>query len=99
LFANVGFRYCTVQVLFLGDMLPTGWQTAVQCDIQTADTVAVWAAGRSAIGAQRVGGGAATPTAAVSRKVCKTRAAPRETRRRDPRPPPRHSRERRRFQE
>jgi threonine dehydrogenase-like Zn-dependent dehydrogenase len=33
------------QVLFLGDILPTGWQAAVQCDIQPADTVAVWGAG------------------------------------------------------
>ena len=33
------------QVLFLGDILPTGWQAAVQCDIQPTDTVAVWGAG------------------------------------------------------
>ena len=33
------------QVLFLGDILPTGWQAAVQCDIQPADTVAIWGAG------------------------------------------------------
>jgi len=33
------------QVLFLGDILPTGWQAAVQCDIQPADTVAVWGCG------------------------------------------------------
>lgn len=33
------------QVLFLGDILPTGWQAAVQCDIQPDDTVAVWGAG------------------------------------------------------
>lgn len=51
------------QVLFLGDILPTGWQAAAQCDIQPTDTVAVWGAGpvgqfaiRSAImmGAERV---------------------------------------------
>jgi len=51
------------QVLFLGDILPTGWQAAAQCDIQPSDTVAVWGAGpvgqfaiRSAImmGAERV---------------------------------------------
>ena len=36
------------QVLFLGDILPTGWQAAAQCDIQPTDTVAVWARGRSA---------------------------------------------------
>jgi threonine dehydrogenase-like Zn-dependent dehydrogenase len=51
------------QVLFLGDILPTGWQAAVQCDIEPADTVAVWGCGpvgqmtvRSAIllGAKRV---------------------------------------------
>jgi threonine dehydrogenase-like Zn-dependent dehydrogenase len=33
------------QVLFLGDIFPTGWQAASQCDIQPADTVAVWGAG------------------------------------------------------
>jgi threonine dehydrogenase-like Zn-dependent dehydrogenase len=33
------------QVLFLGDILPTGWQAAMQCDIQPEDTVAVWGAG------------------------------------------------------
>jgi len=33
------------QVLFLGDILPTGWQAAAQCDIQPTDTVAVWGAG------------------------------------------------------
>ncbi|HUP31117.1 MAG TPA: zinc-dependent alcohol dehydrogenase, partial [Usitatibacter sp.] len=33
------------QVLFLGDILPTGWQAAVQCDIQPSDTVAIWGAG------------------------------------------------------
>jgi threonine dehydrogenase-like Zn-dependent dehydrogenase len=33
------------QVLFLGDIFPTGWQAAVQCDIAPTDTVAVWGAG------------------------------------------------------
>ncbi|CAB3806583.1 zinc-dependent alcohol dehydrogenase [Pararobbsia alpina] len=33
------------QVLFLGDIFPTGWQAAVQCEIESADTVAVWGAG------------------------------------------------------
>ncbi|ACC73909.1 zinc-dependent alcohol dehydrogenase [Paraburkholderia phymatum] len=33
------------QVLFLGDIFPTGWQAAVQCDIEPADTVAIWGAG------------------------------------------------------
>jgi threonine dehydrogenase-like Zn-dependent dehydrogenase len=33
------------QVLFLGDIFPTGWQAAVQCDIQRTDTVAVWGCG------------------------------------------------------
>jgi threonine dehydrogenase-like Zn-dependent dehydrogenase len=33
------------QVLFLGDILPTGWQAAVQCDIQLTDTVAIWGCG------------------------------------------------------
>ncbi|WP_447530246.1 zinc-dependent alcohol dehydrogenase [Vreelandella sp. TE19] len=51
------------QVLFLGDIFPTGWQAAVQCDIQPTDTVAIWGAGpvgqfcvRSAVllGAQQV---------------------------------------------
>ena len=33
------------KVLFLGDILPTGWQAAMQCDIQPTDTVAIWGAG------------------------------------------------------
>lgn len=33
------------QVLFLSDIFPTGWQAAVQCDIQPEDTVAVWGCG------------------------------------------------------
>ncbi|OLL27547.1 glutathione-dependent formaldehyde dehydrogenase [Burkholderia sp. SRS-W-2-2016] len=33
------------QVLFLGDILPTGWQAAVQCEIEPTDTVVVWGAG------------------------------------------------------
>ncbi|EWY42603.1 alcohol dehydrogenase [Skermanella stibiiresistens SB22] len=51
------------KLLFLGDIFPTGWQAAVQCDIQPTDTVAIWGCGpvgqmaiRSAVllGAQRV---------------------------------------------
>ncbi len=33
------------QVLFLGDIFPTGWQAAANCDIQPEDTVAIWGAG------------------------------------------------------
>ncbi|MGF6768677.1 threonine dehydrogenase-like Zn-dependent dehydrogenase [Paraburkholderia sp. GAS199] len=33
------------QVLFLGDIFPTGWQAAVNCDIEPSDTVAIWGAG------------------------------------------------------
>lgn len=33
------------QVLFLSDILPTGWQAAVHCEIEPTDTVAVWGAG------------------------------------------------------
>jgi threonine dehydrogenase-like Zn-dependent dehydrogenase len=33
------------QVLFLGDIFPTGWQAAVQCDIEPEDTVCIWGAG------------------------------------------------------
>jgi len=33
------------QALFLGDILPTGWQAAAQCDIEPTDTVAVWGCG------------------------------------------------------
>ena len=33
------------QALFLSDILPTGWQAAVQCDIERTDTVAVWGCG------------------------------------------------------
>jgi len=51
------------QVLFLGDIFPTGWMAALNCDIQPTDTVAVWGCGpvgqfciRSAfmLGARRV---------------------------------------------
>jgi threonine dehydrogenase-like Zn-dependent dehydrogenase len=51
------------KLLFLSDIFPTGWQGAVQCDIQPTDTVAIWGCGpvgqmaiRSAIllGAKRV---------------------------------------------
>lgn len=33
------------QVLFLGDVFPTGYQAAEQCDLQPGDTVAVWGCG------------------------------------------------------
>lgn len=33
------------QVLFLSDILPTGWQAAVQCEIEEEDTVAIWGCG------------------------------------------------------
>ncbi|MDR5828048.1 glutathione-dependent formaldehyde dehydrogenase [Caballeronia sp. LP006] len=33
------------QVLFLGDIFPTGWQAAINCDIEPTDTVAIWGAG------------------------------------------------------
>jgi threonine dehydrogenase-like Zn-dependent dehydrogenase len=33
------------KLLFLSDLFPTGWQAAVQCDIQPTDTVAIWGAG------------------------------------------------------
>ena len=33
------------QALFLGDILPTGWQAAVACDIEPTDTVAIWGCG------------------------------------------------------
>jgi threonine dehydrogenase-like Zn-dependent dehydrogenase len=33
------------KVVFLSDILPTGWQAAVQCEIEPHDTVAIWGAG------------------------------------------------------
>jgi threonine dehydrogenase-like Zn-dependent dehydrogenase len=33
------------QSLFLSDILPTGWQAAVNCDIKPGDVVAVWGCG------------------------------------------------------
>jgi threonine dehydrogenase-like Zn-dependent dehydrogenase len=51
------------QVLFLGDIFPTGWQAAMNCEIEPADTVVIWGCGpvgqmaiRSAVllGAKRV---------------------------------------------
>lgn len=38
-------RLTDEQVLFLGDIFPTGWQAAAQCDIEPDDTVAVWGCG------------------------------------------------------
>jgi threonine dehydrogenase-like Zn-dependent dehydrogenase len=33
------------KVVFVGDTLSTGWQAALQCDIQPTDTVAIWGLG------------------------------------------------------
>lgn len=33
------------QALFLGDIFPTGWQAAMQCEIEPTDTVAIWGGG------------------------------------------------------
>jgi threonine dehydrogenase-like Zn-dependent dehydrogenase len=33
------------KVLFLSDILPTGWMAAENCDIETGDTIAVWGCG------------------------------------------------------
>ncbi|WP_114394484.1 zinc-dependent alcohol dehydrogenase [Oleisolibacter albus] len=33
------------QLLFLSDILPTGWQAAIHCDIEPTDVVAVWGCG------------------------------------------------------
>jgi threonine dehydrogenase-like Zn-dependent dehydrogenase len=33
------------QLLFLGDIFPTGWQAVVQCELKPTDTVAIWGAG------------------------------------------------------
>src|SRR5690606_40208212 len=33
------------QVIFLGDILPSVWQAAIQCDIEPTHTVAVWGPG------------------------------------------------------
>ncbi|MDQ7744361.1 zinc-dependent alcohol dehydrogenase [Hydrogenophaga pseudoflava] len=38
-------RLSDEQVLFLGDIFPTGWQAAMACDIEPGDTVAVWGGG------------------------------------------------------
>jgi threonine dehydrogenase-like Zn-dependent dehydrogenase len=49
-FADIGpFRvpdgFSDEQVLFLSDILPTGYMAAENCDIQAGDTVAVWGCG------------------------------------------------------
>jgi threonine dehydrogenase-like Zn-dependent dehydrogenase len=49
-FADVGpikvpDRLSDEQVLFLSDILPTGWMAAEHCDIQPGDTIAVWGCG------------------------------------------------------
>jgi threonine dehydrogenase-like Zn-dependent dehydrogenase len=33
------------QVLFLGDIFPTGWQAVVHCDVAPTDVVAIWGCG------------------------------------------------------
>lgn len=33
------------KLLFLGDILPTGWQAVMQCDIEPDDIVAIWGCG------------------------------------------------------
>ncbi|MDH4439212.1 MAG: glutathione-dependent formaldehyde dehydrogenase [Rhizobium sp.] len=33
------------QALFLSDILPTGWQAAMQCEIEPTDTVVIWGCG------------------------------------------------------
>src|SRR3954447_22087318 len=33
------------KLLFLSDILPTGWQAAAQCEIEPGDTVAIWGCG------------------------------------------------------
>lgn len=33
------------QVLFLGDIFPTGWQAVAQCEVEPSDTVAIWGTG------------------------------------------------------
>ena len=38
-------RLTDEQVLFLGDIFPTGWQAAMQCEIEATDTVAIWGCG------------------------------------------------------
>jgi threonine dehydrogenase-like Zn-dependent dehydrogenase len=40
-----GHNLTDEQLLFLGDIFPTGWQAAVQCDIQPTDNVAIWGCG------------------------------------------------------
>ena len=65
------------QVLFLGDIFPTGWQAAVQCDIEPTDTVAIWGCGpvgqmaiRSAVllGASRWSPSTACPSGSAWRR-------------------------------
>ena len=66
-------RLTDEQVLFLGDIFPTGWQAAMQCEIEETDTVAIWGCGpvgqmaiRSAVpvGCSPGGGHRPTPGAA-----------------------------------
>lgn len=33
------------QVLFLGDVVPTGWQAVAQCDVALTNMMAIWGAG------------------------------------------------------
>lgn len=42
------------KVLFLSDILPSGWMAAKNCDIEPGDTVAVWGCGPGGIGPDAV---------------------------------------------
>jgi hypothetical protein len=46
------------QALFLGDILPTGWMAAANCEIEPTDIVAIWVrAGRPVLHQERVSRG------------------------------------------
>ena len=42
---KVGEEFTDEQVLFLSDILPTGWMGAEMCDIEPGDVIAVWGCG------------------------------------------------------
>ena len=49
------------KVLFLGDIFPTGWQAAVPCEIEPADTVAIWGGARRSAAEPSEGAGWSKP--------------------------------------
>ena len=71
------------QVLFLSDILPTGWQAAVHCDIEPGDVIAVWGCGPvglfAIVSARLLGAGRVIAIDRFPERLAKAREAGAET--------------------